>query len=122
MEKYSRTEEVDSGAASGGDNFLDTSAAIDFAAVLNVRALDADEDKVRAIPMSSNGPWTKYGASAGGGALEDSGSTALSSALFSQSQTSADIVDIIRDAIQCCREIHICDVTFHNSVLFLGSV
>lgn len=96
VEKYSRTEEVDSGAASGGDNFLDTSAAIDFAAVLNVRALDADEDKVRAIPMSSNGPWTKYGASAGGGALEDSGSTALSSALFSQSQTSADIVDIIR--------------------------
>ena len=28
--------------------------------------------------MSSNGPWTKYGA----GALDDSGSMALSSALF----------------------------------------
>ena len=46
--------------------------------------------------MSSNGPWTKYGATGGGGALENSGSTALSSALFGQSQTSADIVDIFR--------------------------
>ena len=40
--------------------------------------------------MSSNGPWTKYGAT--GDALGESGSTAV----FSQSQTSADIVDIFK--------------------------
>ena len=41
--------------------------------------------------MSSKGPWTKYGATTGD-ALGDSGSTAV----FSQSQTSADIVDIFK--------------------------
>ena len=40
--------------------------------------------------MSSKGPWTKYGAA--GDALGESGSTAV----FSQSQTSADIVDIFK--------------------------
>ena len=40
--------------------------------------------------MSSKGRWTKYGAT--GDALGESGSTAV----FSQSQTSADIVDIFR--------------------------
>ena len=40
--------------------------------------------------MSSKGPWTKYGAT--GDALGESGSTAV----FSQSQTSADIVDILK--------------------------
>ena len=40
--------------------------------------------------MSSKGPWTKYGAT--GDALGESGSTAV----FSQSQTSADIVDIFK--------------------------
>ena len=41
--------------------------------------------------MSSKGPWTKYGATTGD-ALGESGSTAV----FSQSQTSADIVDIFK--------------------------
>ena len=41
--------------------------------------------------MTSKGPWTKYGA-ATGDALGESGSTAV----FSQSQTSADIVDIFK--------------------------
>ena len=62
--------------------FISPHQRSDFAAVLNVRALDAhdnNDDKVREIPMSSNGPWTKYGAA---GALDDSGSMALSSALF----------------------------------------
>ena len=90
----------------GGGGFANIASALyfaktrsDFAAVLNVRALDSaedDDDKAGAIPMSSNGPWTKYGATGGGGALENSGSTTLSSALFGQSQTSADIVDIFR--------------------------
>ena len=44
--------------------------------------------------MSSKGPWTKYGPCED--VLENSGSATLSSALFSQSQTSADIVDIFR--------------------------